>query len=302
MTSSRRFAYLQLDVFTERALEGNQLCVFTDARGLSDSEMQALARETNLSETTFILPRDAATERERGHRVRIFTTQEELPFAGHPTLGTAFCLHQQTGAELIELDLTAGKIPVRFTRNERGVIVGEMRQRDPEFGAIHEVSAVAAATGIPVEEFDTSLPIQTVSTGMPFVIVPLRRLETARNLHLDWARMQNYLGATDGKFFFVVTRETEDPQATLHARMFFYNGEDPATGSAAGCCTAWAVLHGVLASDTHGIIEQGIEMKRPSRILIRATRVQDPGVGVTVNNVRVGGSVVPVMRGEVTLS
>jgi trans-2,3-dihydro-3-hydroxyanthranilate isomerase len=297
MTTPRRFPYVQLDVFTDRALEGNQLCVFTDARCLSDAEMQALARETNLSETTFIFPRDEATERERGHRVRIFTTEEEMPFAGHPTLGTAFYLHQQSGADVVDLDLNVGKIPVVFGQDERGRVVGEMRQRDPEFGAIHDVEAVSAATGIPVGEFDPSLPIQTVSTGLKFVIVPLRRLATVRNLSLNWARMQDYLSTSDGKFFYVVTRETEAPEVTLHARMIFYNGEDPATGSAAGCCAAWAVRHGALQSDTQGIIEQGIEMKRASRIMIRASRVGD-----TVNNVRVGGCVVPVMRGEVTLA
>jgi len=296
MMSSRRFAYVQLDVFTDRPLAGNQLCVFTDARGLSDDEMQAIARETNLSETTFIFPREQAVERERGHKVRIFTTQEELPFAGHPTLGTAFQLHQQTGEDLIELELAVGKIPVRFTRDEAGRTLGEMRQRDPEFGAIHNVADVAQATGLPVEAFGSDLPIQSVSTGMSFIITPLRRLATLHTLHMDQPRLQSYLDNSDGKFFYMVSRETEDPAATLHARMFFYNGEDPATGSAAGCCAAWAVRHGVLASDTRGSIEQGIEMKRPSRILIQATRVGD-----TVNNVRVGGSVVPLMRGELTL-
>ncbi len=296
MTSSRRFAYVQLDVFTDRPLAGNQLCVFADARALSDEEMQALARETNLSETTFVFPREAAVERERGHKVRIFTTQEELPFAGHPTLGTAFAIHEQTGEELIELDLAAGKIPVRFTRDAEGRTLGEMRQRDPEFGTIHNVADVANATGLPVEAFDSELPIQSVSTGMSFIITPIKRLETMRKLHVDVQRMQAYLDNSDGKFFYFVSRETEDSAATLHARMFFYNGEDPATGSAAGCCAAWAVRHGVLASDAQGMIEQGIEMKRASRILIRATRVGD-----AVNNVRVGGSTVALMRGELTL-
>src|SRR6476646_6058240 len=112
--SDRTFPFVQMDVFASRPLEGNQLAVFTDARGLSDEQMQALAREMNLSETTFILPRDAATERERGVRVRIFTVQEELPFAGHPTLGTAFVLRGSGGMREIVLDLNVGKVPVRF--------------------------------------------------------------------------------------------------------------------------------------------------------------------------------------------
>src|SRR5512140_347608 len=165
MSTARTFHYVQLDVFTNKALEGNQLAVFTDARGLSSEQMQALARETNLSETTFIIPRDEATERERGIQVRIFTVGEELEFAGHPTLGTAFYLHKKTGRETIELDLKVGKIPVRFSTDNHGHLRGEMRQRDPEFGEIHSIDAVAEATGIPPEAFETSLPIETVSTG-----------------------------------------------------------------------------------------------------------------------------------------
>src|SRR5205807_2528689 len=112
----RRLPYVLMDVFTDRPLEGNQLAIFTDARGLSTEEMQALARETNLSETTFILPRDVEEERRAGTRVRIFTVREELPFAGHPTLGTAYFLHRFSGSNEIWLDLSAGKIPVRFHR------------------------------------------------------------------------------------------------------------------------------------------------------------------------------------------
>src|SRR3954465_6508323 len=126
MSTGRKFPFVQLDVFTHKALEGNQLAVFTDARGLSSEEMQALARETNLSETTFILPRDEATERERGTQVRIFTVGEELEFAGHPTLGTAFYLHTQSRKETIDLDLRVGKIPVRFGVDEKGFVRGEM--------------------------------------------------------------------------------------------------------------------------------------------------------------------------------
>src|ERR1700751_85119 len=116
--TSRKFSFVQLDVFTNRPLEGNQLAVFTDARGLSDAEMQKLARETNLCETTFILPRDEGVERTEGHKVRIFTINEELPFAGHPTLGTAWYLRQQLASAEIVLDLKVGKIPVHFERRD----------------------------------------------------------------------------------------------------------------------------------------------------------------------------------------
>ena len=131
--TARKFAFTQFDVFTSRPLEGNQLAVLHDATGLSDIEMQAIAREMNLSETTFIFPRDPATERERGKRVRIFTVQEELPFAGHPTLGTAFYLRGGSGASEIKLDLNVGTIPVKFEDRVGEPAFGEMTQRDPEF-------------------------------------------------------------------------------------------------------------------------------------------------------------------------
>jgi len=296
MEESRRYPFNTYDVFSSRSLEGNQLAVFTDARGLSGEEMQALARETNLSETTFVIPRAENVERERGVQVRIFTVEEELPFAGHPTLGTAYYLHRKTGAPLIELELKVGKIPVRFEKDENGLIRGEMRQRDPEFGRVHAMDAVAKALGMPQDIFDSSLPIQTVSTGMAFVIVPLRKLEHLQNLQFQWKAAAEYLKDKEGKFFYFVTRETVDPSAKLHARMIFYNGEDPATGSAAGCCMAWAAEHGVFASEQRAVIEQGLEMKRPSRIVVRATKDQR---GVT--NVRVGGNVVQVMSGEIQL-
>ncbi len=292
----RKFSFVQLDVFTSRPLEGNQLAVFTDARGLSDEEMQKLARETNLCETTFILPREAAVERAEGHKVRIFTVSEELPFAGHPTLGTAWYLRQQSNASEIVLDLKVGKIPVRFEERD-GLLFGEMRQADPQFGATHPHDVIAGVLAVPVAELDENLPIQTVSTGMPFTIVPFRSLATLQNLTVGWNQMAPYL-ATIGTpaFFYFVCRETINAKATLHARMIFYNGEDPATGSAAGCCTAWAVQHGVLAPESQGLIEQGMETRRPSLIYIRAAKSGD-----TVMNVRVGGNVVQVIVGEVTM-
>jgi trans-2,3-dihydro-3-hydroxyanthranilate isomerase len=294
--TTRKFAFVQLDVFTCRPLEGNQLAVFTDARGLSDVEMQKLARETNLCETTFILPREEAIERSEGHKVRIFTVNDELRFAGHPTLGTAWYLRQQSTEEEVVLDLKIGKIPVRFEQRD-GLLFGEMRQADPQFGATHPHDSIAGVLGIPVSDLDENLPIETVSTGMPFTIVPFRTLAALQKFSIGWNQMAPYL-ATIGNpaFFYFVCRETIDPNATLHARMIFYNGEDPATGSAAGCCTAWAVKHGVLASETQGLIEQGIETRRPSFLYIRAAMAGDH-----VTNVRVGGNVVQVINGEVTM-
>jgi trans-2,3-dihydro-3-hydroxyanthranilate isomerase len=295
--SDRKFEYVQVDVFSDRRLQGNMLCVFPDARGLADDEMQAIARETNLSETTFIFPRDAREEAERGVRVRIFTTAEELPFAGHPTLGTAWVLRQRTGRDLIELDLNIGKIPVRFQERD-GSLFGEMRQRDPEFGPMLKVEDLAACTNLAPDDFDRGLPIQTVSTGVPFAVVPLKSVEALSRLRLDLERCGAYLKDADTKFPYFLTPDGGGGAAAprMRARMIFYNGEDPATGSAAGCAAAWMVRHGLAKPDQQVVIEQGVEMKRRSLISVRAGRDGD-----RIVQVHVGGNVVQVMRGELTL-
>jgi trans-2,3-dihydro-3-hydroxyanthranilate isomerase len=290
---SKRLPFVQLDVFSSTPLEGNPLAVFPDGRGLSDEQMQAIAREMNLSETVFVLPREAAVEKERGMRARIFTVQEELPFAGHPTLGTAFALRGDGGANEIRLDLNVGTIPVHFEDTDHKPTFGEMTQADPVFGQIHDRKKIAEVTGIPLDDIDPGLPIQTVSTGVPFTLLPLRGLEPMRGLNINQPSAMEYLSASGGKFLFSVTRETVDRTARLHARMLFYNGEDPATGSASGCAAAWMVQHGVAQPEERVMIEQGIEMKRPSRIFVRASRRND-----RVVNVRVGGNVVEVLRGE----
>jgi len=291
----RSFDYAVVDVFTDRALEGNAVAVFTDARALREEEFQRLARETNLSETTFILPRDAGVERAQGVKVRIFTVAEELPFAGHPTLGTASVIRGGTGASRVELDLRVGKIPVEFESGP-GPSFGTMRQRDPEFGRIHRPEDIAGFTNLRPEDLRTDVPIQTVSTGMAFAVVPMATLAALQNLRFDYPRSFEYSRGTDAKFFFFVSTETVDPQADVHARMIFYNGEDPATGSASGCCAAWLVKHGLVKPGQRVVIEQGIECGRPSRIVVSADLDGD-----AVVNVRVGGSVVEVARGTFTL-
>jgi len=297
MSEPRRYPFVQVDVFTSRQLAGNPLAVFTDGRGLSDLEMQALAREMNLSETTFVLPRDAATERARGIRVRIFTVREELPFAGHPTLGTAFVLRGPSEAGEIVLDLSVGRVPVRF-HPSLGPAFGEMTQVDPVFGRVHEREAVAEAAGLDQAEIDPDLPVETVSTGIPFTVVPLRSLATLRALRVDVSRMTAYLSGGEGvDAFYFVTRDTRDPAVRLRARMIFHGGEDPATGSAAGCAAAYMVEHGLARPEERVLIEQGAEALRESRIYVRAART-----GSTVRDVRVGGEVVEVLRGEVTLA
>lgn len=292
--STRRLPYVLMDVFSSKPLEGNQLAVFTDAHGLSDSEMQAIAREMNLSETTFILPAKNVAP-DIPVRVRIFTTQEELPFAGHPTLGTATVIRGTSKASQVMLDLNVGRIPVTFEDRADGVF-GEMTQRDPEFGPTFPHAEAAAAIGLKPDDLDTSLPVQSVSTGVAFGIVCVRRLATLQSFHPDWRRVAEYLADKEAKFFYVVCRETVDPSARLHARMIFYNGEDPATGSAAGCCAAWAAMYRVAQPGERVLIEQGLEINRPSRIFVRADKTGD-----RVSNVRVGGYAVEVARGELRL-
>jgi len=292
-TQSRRLLMSQWDVFTSVRLEGNSLAVFSDARGLSDSDMQAIAKEMNLSETTFILPRETSIERDRGVRVRIFTVQEELPFAGHPTLGTAFSLRGESKTKEISLELNVGKVPVRFEDTPGQPAFGEMTQVDPTFGMRHDREALARAIGLDVQDLDPTLPAETVSTGLPYVITPLKSLSTIRNLRVDLHGASDYLAKTGSKFLYFVTREAVDPDARLHARMLFYNGEDPATGSAAGCAAAWMAAHGVAEPDEQVLIEQGVEMHRPSRIFVRAARRNN-----RIVNVRVGGNAIEVLRGE----
>jgi len=307
--SDPTYEFVQLDVFTQTPLTGNPLAIFTDARGLDDGEMQALAREMNLSETTFILPRDPATEAKEGKKVRIFTVTEELPFAGHPTLGTALHLYASRAASVSEkageitLDLKAGKIPVRFTANSQnagrdrvdGQVFGEMRQRDPEFGVTFSREEVARVLGIAADEMPW--PIQSVSTGLPFVIAGIRNPETLVNLNFPHAQAAEFLKNTEAKFFyFLCPLRREKNRLEAKARMFFYGGEDPATGSAAGCAASWMVQHGIANSDEQVLIRQGVEIRRPSEMYVRATRD-----GQRVTNVRVGGYAVEVLRGTVRL-
>ena len=299
---SRSFDFVQVDAFTKTPLAGNPLAVFTDARGLSDAEMQALAREMNLSETTFIFPREPQIEAKEGIKVRIFTVEEELPFAGHPTLGTALYLYASRGpSEQIVLDLKVGKVPVRFTpdsNNEKsdrvdGKIYGEMRQRDPEFGEIFSRDDVAQAVGVDPDEIAPEWPCQVVSTGLAFAIVPFRRLNALSNFKPDINRALAFLEKTDGRFFYFICPEAE---GKMRARMFFYGGEDPATGSAAGCAAAWMVKHRFTKSDQQMVIWQGVEAGRSSEIFVRASTQNE-----RTTNVRVGGYAAKVLRGPVSL-
>jgi trans-2,3-dihydro-3-hydroxyanthranilate isomerase len=295
----RTLAYSVVDVFAEHALEGNPLAIFHDARSLSTAEMRALALETNLAETTFIIPSD---DESKGVRVRIFTTQEELQFAGHPTLGTSSWLYWNhptlRGADSITLALNIGPITVRFTPPATGElgVRATMQQNNPIFGTTHDRAAIAAALGLTPDDLDPTHAPQTVSTGMPFCIVPLRSIDVSRRLQIAQRDAQRYLDTADAKFFYCIAPAETHASAAgphWHARMQFYGGEDPATGSASGCCISWLVRHGLAASQTPTIIEQGIEMRRPSRITTHAKLD-----GELVSEVLVGGRTIPVATGN----
>jgi trans-2,3-dihydro-3-hydroxyanthranilate isomerase len=304
----RRFHCVQIDVFTSRRLEGNPLAVFTDARGLSDSEMQDLARETNLQETTFVFPRDAATEREHGVKVRIFIPDKEIPFGGHPTLGTAMVLRNLQMARAsrsghakdalsVLLDLKVGKVPVDFREEASGNVFGEMHQIDPAFGPLHNRETVAALLDLKPSDIVDDWPIQTISTGLPFAIVPIKHLSTLQSLGLDLRKIYAYLDRQEPKCqFYYITRDTQDLGVGLRTRSIYPIGEDPATGSAAGCTAAWMVRYGVAQPEQTVHIEQGVEIKRPSQIFVRASKDRDK-----ITNVRVGGHAVQIMEGTVSL-
>ena len=316
---ARELAYSVLDVFAERALEGNPLAVFHDGRGLSDEQMQALARETNLSETTFVLPSDdPAEDRAGGVRVRIFTTEEELPFAGHPTLGTASWLHGSPGplqgAEVVTLRLKVGPIPVRFAAgqgepagpgiNGAGIdgagidragipgagIYGTMRQRDPEFGAEHDAAEVAEVIGMAEADLLPGYRPQTVSTGNPFCIVALRSVEALSRLAIPQREASAWLRARGIRWFYCIAPAGE---ASWRTRMQWASGEDPATGSAAGPAIAWLVRTGLAAPGAPVMFEQGVEMGRPSRLTVEAKRD-----GGSVSDVHVAGRTILVATGR----
>ena len=292
--------YFVVDVFTEVALAGNPLAVVIDSVGLTTEQMQAIAREFNLSETTFVERRPASVERAVGVRVRIFTTQEELPFAGHPTLGTASVLKlnapETVEKNIVTLHLNVGPIPVRF---EAGGLFGEMTQRDPEFGAELDAAEVAPLIGLTAEDMDAALPPQIVSTGNPFAIVPLCSTESLARLSVKQQEATTWLRERGARWFYVIAPTTISRRGSAQeyrARMQFNGGEDPATGSAAGCAISYLVARGAVRSDTRVALRQGVEMGRPSELTVSAKLDS-----ARVTDVRVAGSTVLVAKGQLFL-
>ena len=288
----KKLPFYIVDVFAEKKYAGNQLAVFREAGKLSGAEMQQLARETNFSETTFIL-RDK--QRAGGFDVRIFTPGEEVPFAGHPTLGTAHVIRNEiikNKAESLTLNLKVGKIPVTFGKD--GYIW--MRQIEPEFGKLHPAAVFAAMLNLPVNEIDDRFPVQEVSTGLPFFIVPLKSLSALIAAKIDRDRYFAYIKDTWAKGVLVFCPQAHDAQNDISVRVFvdcFGIPEDPATGSGNGCLAGYLVKHRYFAKERIDLrSEQGYEIGRPSLLLLKAEQ-HAAGIGI-----RVGGKAVIVARGE----
>ncbi len=305
MLSAIELEYHVVDVFTTAAFKGNPLAVVMNTCDLATDRMQAIAREFNLSETTFVERGDPGAERSEGVRVRIFTTHEELNFAGHPTLGTASVL-MRTAPESVENDtvklkLNVGTVPVRFSPvgSDSNAVHGEMTQRDPEFGAELDRDGVARLCGLSPDDLDPTLAPQVVSTGTAFAIVALRSVEALGRLKVDHDAATPFLRESGGRWFYVLAPaldQNENSAKHWRARMQFYGGEDPATGSAAGCAISYLVGHGAVASDAPVVVTQGVEMGRPSVIHLAARKLD-----TEVTDVRVGGSTVPVANGRLFL-
>ncbi|MBN2537678.1 PhzF family phenazine biosynthesis protein [candidate division WOR-3 bacterium] len=286
--------FLVLDVFARERFQGNQLAVFPHAAGTSDRLMQDLAREMHFSETTFILDNKP---NERGWPVRIFTPAREVPFAGHPTLGTAWTIWDRflgRRADSVLLDLKVGVVPVEIHDGGERLV---MTQVSPEFGDACPHARAARALGLEPGDIDGRFPCREVSTGLWFLIVPVRTLAAMKRIRINRAEYERLAGKMRAKAVLAFCPETEDPECRLHVRVFceYYDvPEDPATGSANGCLCAWLVRERFFGTPAVELAtEQGIEIGRPSRLLLDG-REQDGRIAV-----RVGGRVVPVGRGVI---
>ena len=288
----KKLPFYIVDVFAEKKYAGNQLAVFREAGGLSSNEMQQLARETNFSETTFIL-QDG--QRYGGYDVRIFTPGEEVPFAGHPTLGTAFVIRNEIlkgNAAVLSLNLKVGKIPVTFNRDG----YCWMKQVEPEFGKQHSAEVIAAILGLSVADIDDRCPIQEVSTGLPFFIVPLKTIAALKSAKINSDKYFAFIKDSWAKGILVFCPQAHEAQNDISVRVFvecYGIPEDPATGSGNGCLAGYLVKHHYFGKDSIDIrSEQGYEIGRPSLLLLKA---EQQGTGI---NVSIGGKAVIVAKGE----
>ena len=286
-----KLTFYIVDVFAEEKFAGNQLAVFRGGGNLSSDQMQSIVGEMHFSETTFIISEE---QREGGYDVRIFTPAREVPFAGHPTLGTAHIVRSEIvkdcPAEII-LNLSVGPIPVTFEAD-----INWMKQVSPEFGCKLDVNALAAVLGLSRSEIDERFPIEEVSTGLPHIIVPLKRLDSLKRIQVSLDKYYNLINNTWAKPILVFCPESHAGLNDLSVRMFAdYYGvpEDPATGSGNGCLAAYLVKNRYWGKKGINVrSEQGYEINRPSLLYLRAAEM-DGEIEVLI-----GGKSITVAQGN----
>ena len=287
-----------VDVFAESKYAGNQLAVFCGAgvAELSEAQMLLIAREINYSETTFIRSPDP---RDGGYDVRIFTPKKELPFAGHPTLGTAFVLQQEIIRQKVDrviLNLAVGQIPVTFNYHNESADILWMRQNPPSFGQVLSAASLANVLNLEPDEIDANFPIQEVSTGVPFIIVPLKTLASLKKAQVNLDKYFELVDTMEAKEILIFCPETYSDLNDLSVRVFAHSlgiPEDPATGSANGCLAGYLVEYAYYGEGKIDVrVEQGYEIERPSLLLLQAAQ-NEGKIAVLV-----GGKVVMVAKGE----
>jgi trans-2,3-dihydro-3-hydroxyanthranilate isomerase len=285
-----------VDVFAEEKYAGNQLAVFRGAKALSDVDMQRIAKEMNFSETTFILSDEKC---EGGYDVRIFTPETELPFAGHPTLGTAYVIQHEIVKEPVDevvLNLKVGQIPVTFSYDGKHADILWMKQLNPVFDQTLDAGLISEVLSLDLRDVDERFPVQEVSTGVPCIIVPLKTLDALKRARISRDRYFEFVKDTQAKTILIFCPETYKKENDLNVRFFAdYYGvpEDPATGSGNGCLAGYLVKHRYFGKDRIDIrVEQGYEIGRPSLLLLKA---EEKGEEI---DVYVGGKVAMVAKGQ----
>ncbi len=306
MTERRSLKFYQADVFTSEPFGGNPVAIFPEAQGLNDDQLQQIAREMNLSETVFVFP---PTDPAAVVRLRIFTPTQEIPFAGHPVVGTMYVLAQLGLIALPEpvtrvvQECNIGLFPVELHSLKGQILRVVMTQPAPQFlervEETEDLYKIASALGISkLVISESKWPIEVVSTGLPVLIVPVRTLTAVRSITPDPAAIVELCRRFGANGLMVFTTVTVEPYAHVHARMFAPSigiPEDPATGSAGGALGAYLVQNGVVEVGpmTEVIIEQGYEIERPSRILVQVESDDD-----AIQTVKVGGQCVMVVEGS----
>lgn len=304
----KKLPFYIVDVFAEKQYQGNQLAVFQHADQLTTDEMLTLAKETNFQESTFIL---ADTPNENGYPVRIFTPEYEMPFAGHPTLGTAAVIKEeiaQNGENKLHLDLKVGSIPVEFVEAANGEQIVWLTAKSPSFRGNYDIAEVAKVLGIPTEAIEERFPIEEISTGIHFMIIPLKNLEAIKNLKINAEDYTAFLlknklhksNSTSGlhSMFFIFCPEAYSPDNQLNARMILIENEvvreDAATGSANSCLLAYLLKNNYFNSKKISLkVEQGYEIQRPSLIYLEGELNENQ-----VFALKVGGKVQKIAKGE----